>query len=101
MHISIGLPKMATKGILSLTQNDDYVFIRNLSFPIGEPGLMLLRITQTLPFEGYLGNKETNEKKLVRNVKKNGDVFFNTGDLMMIDQDGYVYFKDRLGDTFR
>ncbi len=62
---------------------------------------MLLRITGGMTFDGYLADKETNEKKLVRNVKKNGDVFFNTGDLMMIDKDGYVYFKDRLGDTFR
>lgn len=30
-----------------------------------------------------------------------GDAYFNTGDLMLIDEQGYVYFKDRLGNTFR
>ena len=67
----------------------------------GKTGLMLVRLNKGRQFEGYLADKATNEKKLVRNVRKEGDVFFNTGDLMIHDVDGQLYFKDRLGDTFR
>ncbi len=67
----------------------------------GQTGLMLVRLGKTRQFEGYLADETTNEKKLVRNVKREGDVFFNTGDLMIHDTDGHLYFKDRLGDTFR
>ncbi|XP_071805810.1 long-chain fatty acid transport protein 2-like [Asterias amurensis] len=69
--------------------------------PPGETGLMLVRLNKDRQFEGYLADKATNEKKLVRNVKNEDDVFFNTGDLMTHDVDGQLYFKDRLGDTFR
>ena len=30
-----------------------------------------------------------------------GDAWFRTGDLMRIDEQGYFYFIDRVGDTFR
>ncbi|XP_022106766.1 very long-chain acyl-CoA synthetase-like [Acanthaster planci] len=70
--------------------------------PPGETGLMLVRLdNSTMRFDGYLGDSSLTEKKLVRNVTKDGDSFINTGDLMVHDKDGYLYFKDRLGDTFR
>lgn len=49
----------------------------------------------------YLGGKDINEKKYVRNVFVEGDVYFNFGDLMYYDKDYFIYFKDRLGDIFR
>jgi acyl-CoA synthetase (AMP-forming)/AMP-acid ligase II len=52
-------------------------------------------------FDGYLGDKEQSEKKLLRNVFRKGDCFFRTGDLLMRDKLGYYYFIDRMGDTFR
>ncbi|XP_039979150.1 long-chain fatty acid transport protein 6 isoform X3 [Xiphias gladius] len=30
-----------------------------------------------------------------------GDAYFNTGDLMAEDQEGFICFRDRMGDTFR
>jgi fatty-acyl-CoA synthase len=30
-----------------------------------------------------------------------GDCWYRTGDLMLIDQSGFYYFVDRIGDTFR
>lgn len=70
---------------------------------IGEPGLMIGGIPNpALYAEGfYLGGKEINEKKYVRNAFVEGDAYFNFGDLMYYDKDYFIYFKDRLGDTFR
>jgi len=51
-------------------------------------------------FEGYTQKMDT-EKKLLRDVFAKGDVWFRTGDLMRRDTDGYFYFVDRIGDTFR
>ena len=47
----------------------------------GEPGLLLSKVSSFQPFDGYT-DKDATEKKLVRNAFKDGDVWFNTGDLM-------------------
>ncbi|XP_030832217.1 very long-chain acyl-CoA synthetase [Strongylocentrotus purpuratus] len=72
-----------------------------IQIPRGSTGLMLLQITERAAFVGYRGPEEMTQKKIVRDVKTKGDAYFNTGDLMKIDVDEYVYFIDRLGDTFR
>jgi fatty-acyl-CoA synthase len=51
-------------------------------------------------FEGYASAAQ-NEGKILRNVFQTGDAWFRTGDLMRRDKDGYFYFVDRVGDTFR
>lgn len=51
-------------------------------------------------FEGY-ARKEEDERKILRNVFEQGDAWFRTGDLMKKDENGYFYFVDRIGDTFR
>jgi fatty-acyl-CoA synthase len=51
-------------------------------------------------FEGYATQIET-EKKVLHDVFEKGDIWFRTGDLMRKDADGYFYFVDRIGDTFR
>ncbi|WP_029108061.1 long-chain-acyl-CoA synthetase FadD6 [Mycobacterium sp. URHD0025] len=66
----------------------------------GEPGLMLSKISALQPFDGYT-DPSASEKKLVRNAFKEGDVWFNTGDLMRSQGLGHAAFADRLGDTFR
>ncbi|XP_061825737.1 long-chain fatty acid transport protein 2 isoform X1 [Nerophis lumbriciformis] len=68
---------------------------------IGETGLLTGKVTQRSPFVGYAGNDQQTEKKRLRNVMKKGDLYFNTGDLMRFDKDNFVYFQDRVGDTFR
>jgi len=66
-----------------------------------EPGEMLGRIADTeFEFAGYHDPKAT-EKKILRDVFEPGDKWFRTGDLMRKDENGYVYFVDRVGDTFR
>jgi fatty-acyl-CoA synthase len=51
-------------------------------------------------FEGYT-SAEATEKKILRNVFNDGDAFWSSGDLLRYDEDGYFYFVDRIGDTFR
>ncbi|MGE0221210.1 long-chain-acyl-CoA synthetase FadD6 [Mycolicibacterium sp.] len=68
--------------------------------PTGEPGLLLSKVSNLQPFDGYT-DKEATEKKLVRNAFSKGDVWFNTGDLMRAQGFGHAAFTDRLGDTFR
>jgi fatty-acyl-CoA synthase len=51
-------------------------------------------------FSGY-ADKSATEKKVLTDVFVRGDRFFRTGDLMRQDSDGYIYFIDRVGDTFR
>jgi fatty-acyl-CoA synthase len=66
----------------------------------GQPGLLLSKVSNFQPFDGYT-DKEATEKKLVRDAFKEGDVWFNTGDLMRAQGFGHAAFTDRLGDTFR
>jgi fatty-acyl-CoA synthase len=51
-------------------------------------------------YAGYV-DKAASEKKVLRDVFTRGDAWFRTGDLMKTDADGYFYFIDRIGDTFR
>ena len=51
-------------------------------------------------YTGYT-DKAASEKKILHDVFEKGDAWFRTGDLMKSDSDGYLYFVDRIGDTFR
>jgi fatty-acyl-CoA synthase len=51
-------------------------------------------------FEGY-ADEAASEKKILRNVFAQGDAWYRTGDLMRKDEQGFFYFVDRVGDTFR
>ncbi len=70
-----------------------------------EPGEAIGKIVSdpTMPgnrFEGY-ANKADDEHKILRDVFEPGDAWFRTGDLLRQDAEGYYYFVDRVGDTFR
>ncbi|OXB52813.1 hypothetical protein ASZ78_002931, partial [Callipepla squamata] len=67
----------------------------------GETGLLVVKITSRTPFHGYAGDSQKTEKKILRDVFAKGDAFFNSGDLLMMDRDKFLYFQDRVGDTFR
>ncbi|XP_069460111.1 long-chain fatty acid transport protein 1 [Ambystoma mexicanum] len=69
----------------------------------GEPGLLVGRINQQDPlrrFDGYVNQTATN-KKIAFNVFHKGDSAYLSGDVLVMDELGYMYFKDRSGDTFR
>ncbi|MCC5995915.1 MAG: long-chain-acyl-CoA synthetase [Oceanicaulis sp.] len=51
-------------------------------------------------FDGY-EDEEATKKKVLTGVFAEGDRYFRTGDLMKADSQGYYYFIDRIGDTFR
>ncbi|KAH0512861.1 Long-chain fatty acid transport protein 6 [Microtus ochrogaster] len=67
----------------------------------GEPGLLISRVNTKNPFFGYAGSYRHTKSKLLFDVFKKGDVYFNTGDLMVQDHENFLYFWDRIGDTFR
>ncbi|MDD1979410.1 long-chain-acyl-CoA synthetase [Pseudomonas tussilaginis] len=51
-------------------------------------------------FEGYTC-ADASESKIRRNVLREGDAYWSSGDLLRQDADGYCYFVDRIGDTYR
>ncbi|XP_016374264.1 long-chain fatty acid transport protein 4-like [Sinocyclocheilus rhinocerous] len=69
----------------------------------GEPGQLVGRIIQNDPlrrFDGYV-NQSASNKKVAQDVFKKGDSAYLSGDVLVMDDYGYMYFKDRTGDTFR
>ncbi|KAJ8679470.1 hypothetical protein QAD02_015257 [Eretmocerus hayati] len=68
-----------------------------------EPGMFIGLIKQgnaSREFNGYL-DREASKKKIIEDVFVRGDKAFLTGDILVQDEFGYFYFKDRTGDTFR
>ncbi|XP_046415422.1 long-chain fatty acid transport protein 4-like isoform X1 [Neodiprion fabricii] len=69
----------------------------------GEAGVFVGKINPKKAvndFSGYV-DKKASEKKIILDVFKKGDRVFNSGDILVMDDFGYFYFKDRTGDTFR
>ena len=68
----------------------------------GDVGECLGRIADDVrtAYSGYL-DKAASETKILHDVLRRGDRWFRTGDLITRDADGYFYFVDRVGDTFR
>ncbi|XP_059473300.1 long-chain fatty acid transport protein 4 [Neocloeon triangulifer] len=69
----------------------------------GEPGVFIGKIVPNDPIRAFLGyvDKSASEKKIVRDVFKLGDSAFLSGDILEMDEFGYLSFKDRTGDTYR
>ncbi|MFX1323516.1 MAG: long-chain-acyl-CoA synthetase [Promethearchaeota archaeon] len=70
----------------------------------GEPGLLIGQIIADDVF--IYTSKEADNKKVFRNVFEEGDIYFNSGDLLkeighMKKIYKFVQFVDRIGDTFR
>jgi citronellyl-CoA synthetase len=66
----------------------------------GEQGLLLAKIDDKAPLDGYTDPQKT-EKVVLHDVFEKGDRYFNTGDLLRNIGFGHAQFVDRLGDTFR
>jgi len=66
----------------------------------GEPGLLIGVIDDLTPFDGYT-DPAKNESKIIRNAFKQGDAYFNTGDVLRNIGCKQLQFCDRTGDTYR
>lgn len=69
--------------------------------PLDVGGELLFRLESEASFVGYYKNPEATEKKFARNVLRQGDLFYRSGDSLKRTPDGKWSFLDRLGDTFR
>lgn len=65
-----------------------------------ETGLLLGVISKLSAFDGYL-DREATQKKIMTDVFRRGDRYFDTGDLVKLHEERWVSFVDRVGDTFR
>lgn len=89
-------------------ETDSIVYDKVTGRPVlaapGEPGELLGKIIPRDPvrsFDGYINNPAATDAKVVRGVVKPGDRWFRSGDLLRQDEEGFFYFVDRIGDTFR
>ncbi|ORM30206.1 long-chain-acyl-CoA synthetase [Williamsia sp. 1135] len=73
---------------------------RLIKLPKDAAGLLVSQISKRVPFDGYT-DPEASSKKVVTNAFKDGDQWFNTGDLVRGQGFSHILFVDRLGDTFR
>ena len=66
-----------------------------------EPGVLIGRIAGGAgSFDGYQDGEAT-KKKILTDVFRKGDAYFNSGDMLRTDRRRRLYFVDRMGDTFR
>lgn len=66
----------------------------------GQPGLLIGKVSERFDFDGYT-DAAASEKKLIRGAFRDGDVWFDSGDLIRKVGWGHAEFVDRVGDTFR
>ncbi|AFY20887.1 long-chain-acyl-CoA synthetase [Pseudomonas sp. UW4] len=66
----------------------------------GEQGLLLAKIDDKAPLDGYTDPQKT-ARVVLEDVFQKGDRYFNTGDLLRNIGFGHAQFVDRLGDTYR
>lgn len=68
-----------------------------------EPGVFIGKIVKGNSAREFLGyvDEKASAKKIVHDVFHKGDMAFLSGDLLVADERGYLFFKDRTGDTFR
>ena len=70
---------------------------------INEPGEVVRKVNEKDPasIPATYDNATATNKKILKNVFTAGDKYYLSGDILRMDEDGFVYFCDRTGDTFR
>eukprot|EP00128_Syssomonas_multiformis_P012337 Colp12_sorted_trinity150504_noHs@18630 len=67
--------------------------------PPNKPGELLMKLDDG-KYDGYVSDTDT-ARKLYHDVIAPGDTWWASGDLLRIDDDGFYYFVDRAGDSYR
>lgn len=83
-------PLRGSDGLCSICKYGEVGLAVNLVNTVGQLG----------KFEGYT-DSSASDKKLIPDVFKKGDLYYNSGDLLSLDSLGFFYWSDRVGDTFR
>jgi acyl-CoA synthetase (AMP-forming)/AMP-acid ligase II len=71
-----------------------------IAVPRGGVGLLVGEVSEKYAFDGYT-DPAASERKLIRNAFADGDVWFDSGDLLRDQGFRHAQFVDRVGDTFR
>ena len=105
--VSVLFPFVYPARLIRVTEGGDVIRDPDTGLCVacnpGETGEFVGKIVKNNPsrsFDGYV-DKSATEKKIVRNVISNNDMWFRSGDLLAMDEFGWMYFIDRSGDTFR
>jgi len=103
LDCTIGMGAMSQKVVKYDIEADELIknkkgFLQKVKK--GEAGLLIGEITDDNRFVGYTSNEAT-QSKILRNVFKKDDAWFNTGDLVKNIGFAHYQFVDRVGDTFR
>ena len=70
----------------------------------GDPGELIHPLDANdieAKYHGYYNNEKASMAKILWNVFKKGDAYYRTGDMVRRDEEGRIWFTDRVGDTFR
>jgi len=99
--VSVLFPKLLPLGLIKVDQvtgvevrGPDGLCVRCLP---NEPGEFVGQIVKNHPvrdFDGYADQAST-RKKILHNVWKQGDMCFRSGDILTMDEFGWLYFKGR------
>jgi len=106
--ISVIFPGLLPMGIVrvcDLTGEPLRDPVTGLAVPCetGQPGELIGKIERGHPvrdFHGYADENAT-KQKIMKDVWRKGDLGFRSGDIFVMDEFGWLYFRDRVGDTFR
>ncbi|CAL4182209.1 unnamed protein product, partial [Meganyctiphanes norvegica] len=106
-HLPVLFPKLMPFLLIKKDpQSGGYLRDKNgLCIPCkpGETGEVVGITRELFPgvrYDGYV-NRKAAQKKIIKDVRKKGDSAFTSGDMLYMDELGFLYFQDRIGDTFR
>ncbi|CAM9190366.1 unnamed protein product [Choristocarpus tenellus] len=83
-----------------LARGDDRLCIQCRPGEVGQVVGLINNHDPARRFDGYTDNLATS-RKIVRHVRRVGDTYFASGDLLRKDAFGFYYWVDRIGDTYR
>jgi fatty-acyl-CoA synthase len=98
-RVPVALVKFDVESALPLRDGSGRC-VRCVPGEVGEAIGQILAASGVTRFEGY-SDAAASGAKVLRGVFAPGDTWYRTGDLMRQDEQGFFYFVDRVGDTFR